>query len=157
MDKLMWTHKGINIEFHGEEFTAKVNGTTLKAPSLDAIRKKIANALLVEFKPFKAIGGSLDNTGLDVFTVTALEKSEGGRRGYHRGELVFKTDQLSWGCNKNAVVPATAEGIAAVKHAIKEWEACQDIIKAAEARRNKAREAIPFITAREYAALKVKP
>lgn len=152
-----WAHKGFEITFHDscEEFRATVNGATLASPSLDAIRKKIDKALVIDFKPFKAVSGSLDD--LKVFDVTGLGKSAGGRRGYGRGEPCFITGELGYGHEKDSVVPATPDNIALIKFANKEWDECSKIIKAAEARREKARHAIPTLRARDYGTLKVKP
>lgn len=153
-----WQHKGVAITFNeqGANFVARVNGNDLKAPSLDAMKKKIDGAQLIEFKPFKAVKGSMDD--LAQFDVVGIRKSAGFSQRISRGETVFVCVAKNGNeFETDSVTPATKENIDTIKFANQEWEACRKIEQDAESRRTKARDAIPDVRARDYGTLKVKP
>lgn len=152
-----YAHKDVMIQFDAEraQFSCSIGVQKFKAPSLDAIKKKIDAALLVEFKPFMAVRGNLDDVA--QFQVIGIAKSDGYRRGIQRGTTVFVCVGERGNFELDEVTPATTANIKAVKHASDTWERCREQEKKLEDERNAARHAIPSIRARDYTTLKVKP
>lgn len=81
MQKQTYEHKGVTITFEPMrgDFTAAINGKTVRAASIKAMQKRIDDALSSAFQPFDGIRWYL--RGSDFVRVTGVEKND-RRTGY---------------------------------------------------------------------------
>lgn len=150
---MKWDHKGIEITMSDiGTFFATVGPKELSSTSLASIKKKIADALAVEFKEFKSL--RFQSEGITVMNVVGIDKRGRSDR-YGNSEKVFITESTKpnegWMAGREAdVVPDTPEARAAIKR----WQAVVKENQRLKEERDKvetdARAAIPSIRADDY-------
>ena len=157
MEKQTYEHKGVTITFEPSrgDFTAPIGGKTVRASSLDAMKKRVDESAKLKFEPFKALRYSSDT--LVVVDVTGMGKES---IGYHRGSPNFMLDYQDHGrvrqSSAREVTPDTPEA----RERIKAWQSLYESGTAEIARIKESIEAalkaIPKLKALDYGTTKEK-
>lgn len=106
MTTLELSHNGIAVSISSSgKFEAKVGKEIIRAPSFDAIKKKLNK--LGSFPAFKGI--THDYRGYNPVNIVALKRS--GVRGYRNGEMLFVDDK---GGSHHRVIEDTPENAALI-------------------------------------------
>lgn len=140
-----FNHKGIEIEFDDGLgiFRAKISGKAERAPSLDAMQKKIDKAAEEAFEPFFALrrkSHSDPKNAPTLVKIRIIRKDKGGRGRYERNNWGF-ADEAGKLYRNETLLPDTQEA----RQLFAACEAAEEELIKAERARSQAREALPYI------------